>query len=699
MKGHLRLFLVLVLGCMPVAHSGEAAPDAAGATDTPPSSPRFARLQGSETFTVLISGTAVGQLEVTHDDVTRSEYEYRANGRGPTFHESIEFDAEGYPVDWSITGNVPFGNAIEEGFAVTDGQAVWTDTTGTGSAALGDARLYVAQQGGPFKVWLYARLLLADPDHRLRVLPAGELQLQAIETLSIGSGDAAESVTTYALTGIDLEPVYLALDASGQLFATMEPRFALIRAGYEDSEERMRALAVEYAARRFEDIGARVAHRYGKPVRINNVRVFDPGTLALSDMISVQIDGNRIVELGPVATQASANEVLIDGAGGTLVPGMYEMHGHLTQAQALLNVITGVTSVRDMGNDNAVLSDLIAKFDNSRLIGPRVTRSGFIEGASPFNSPLGILVTSEQEAVAAVKAYGSGEIGDFWQVKIYNSMNPSWIPAVVAEAHAQGLRVAGHVPAFTNADAMIAAGYDEMTHINQVVLGWVLAPDEDTRTLLRLTALRRIPPLPLSDPKVQQTLDAMAQRNVAMEPTIAIHEQLLLGRNGAAAPGALDYIEHMPISRQRALKTAMMEVATDEDDLAYRGAWDKIIEVLAEMRRRGIVLIPGTDQGGAFTFHRELELYQQVGMTPAEILKMATLDMATYVGADAELGSIEPGKLADFFLVPGDPTADLKAIKTIAMVVKDGTVLFPSEVLPEFGIQPFAPAPMVTTGL
>jgi imidazolonepropionase-like amidohydrolase len=104
----------------------------------------------------------------------------------------------------------------------------------------------------------------------------------------------------------------------------------------------------------------------------------------------------------------------------------------------------------------------------------------------------------------------------------------------------------------------------------------------------------------------------------------------------------------------------------------------------------------GTDTGGSFTFHRELELYQRAGMTAPEILTRATLDMARYLGQDQQLGSIEKGKLADFFLVPGDPTADLKAIKAIRMVVKDGTVYFPSEVYPKFGITPFVDPPRVT---
>ena len=59
------------------------------------------------------------------------------------------------------------------------------------------------------------------------------------------------------------------------------------------------------------------------------------------------------------------------------------------------------------------------------------------------------------------------------------------------------------------------------------------------------------------------------------------------------------------------------------------------------------------------------------------------------------MGSIEKGKLADFFLIPNDPTTDLKAIKTIRMVVKDGAFYFPTEVYPRFGIKPFTTAPIV----
>jgi hypothetical protein len=130
-------------------------------------------------------------------------------------------------------------------------------------------------------------------------------------------------------------------------------------------------------------------------------------------------------------------------------------------------------------------------------------------------------------------------------------VNPAWVPAIVAEAHRLGMRVAGHVPAFATADQMIEAGYDEMTHINQFALGWVIGKDEDTRTLFRLTALKRLPALDLDGPKVQHTIELMVQGHKAIDPTLGIHEMLLLNRDGKTPPGAVDYLDHLPVGARR----------------------------------------------------------------------------------------------------------------------------------------------------
>ena len=665
-----------------------------GAASSAPSNETEAPAPESATkaiFNVLVQGNQIGALEVTPTDTGYSVcYEYRNNGRGPTINETITLNADGLPIGWTATGNTTFGNAVDEIFSLSDGIASWTDSTGPGEAMVSEPSLYVPQSGSPYSLAVTARQLLADEDNEMPALPGGTLRLDTIETLEVtnADGETAET-TTYALSGTSYNPTYFLMQGD-TFFGFVSPGFALLAEGYEGEDERLRGLAAEYGARRYEEIQSRTVRDYDAPIRVQNVRLFDPETESVGDLVSVKVQ-DGIIAAVEASDATEPGEVLVRGNGGVLVPGLFEMHAHLGQQSAFLNIAAGVTTVRDTGNNNDVLSDLIGQFETGRLAGPEVFRSGFIEGRSPFNSNNGILVETEAEAIAAVDAYA--DQGVFHQIKIYNSMNPDWVPAMVERARDRGLRVTGHVPAFSTANQMIAAGYDEMTHINQVMLGWVLEQGEDTRTLLRLTALKRLPALDLTAENVDVTISAMVENGVAIDPTFAIHEALLLSRNGTISPGSVDIIDHLPVSAQRQARTAWAAIESEEDDRAYAEAFEQIKRMLTMMRERGIFMVPGTDLGGSFAYHRELELYQTIGMEPGEILAWASQGMADYLGAGDRLGSITPGKEADFFLVANDPTENLKAIKAISMVMADGDIYFPSEIYPEFGIKPFAEAP------
>jgi imidazolonepropionase-like amidohydrolase len=694
----LGLAALSLIACGPDGGAPGSSQSADGAAQTrAPERVEVAVPQGEATrYIVLVGGTAIGATELTwNEDGTLSIFhEFRNNGRGPTYNEEIALDPYGYPVSWTVEGATTFGNAVDEAFSIEDGVARWRDSTGAGEAELAGPAMYVPQNASPYQAAIAARALMADADGVIDALPGGQLRLTEIEQFGVAMNGEPVQLTSWALSGATQNPSYILTDGTA-FMGVVSSGFAVLAEGLESQDAELRALAAEYGARRYEEIQARTAHRFDGPVRVANVRVFDPKTEALTEPVSVVFEGERITAIE--AADASADgETVIDGAGGVLVPGMFEMHAHLGESSAALNIAAGVTSVRDMGNNNEVLSALIERMEAGDVAGPRVFRSGFIEGRSPYNSNNGILVGNEEEALAAVRTYA--EAGDFHQIKIYNSTRPEWAPALIEEAHRLGLRVSGHIPAFTDADAMIAAGYDELTHINQLMLGWVLNEGEDTRTLLRLTALKRLPELDLQSEAVQSTIDAMVERGVAIDPTFAIHEALLLSRNGEISPGAADYVDHLPVSSQRSARSAWAAIESEEDDIAYRGAFEQITAALAQLRERGIFMVPGTDMGGGFTYHRELELYQTIGMAPAEILAWASQGMADYLGAGEELGSIDPGKYADFFLIPGDPTEDLKAIKTIAMVVADGVVYFPEEIYPEFGIRPFVAAPAVREG-
>jgi len=646
------------------------------------------------TYSVIFGGVNVGHLTAkVNGDQTSIDYNVKNNGRGPTIAETIKLDADGLPTEWRIDGATTFGSKVTERFARHGARAEWVDSTGKGHADIHTPSLYVGQSASPWADGLYARALLKTAANQLPALPGGVLHLEKGQTLTVqGSGGPLE-VTRYDLLGLDLQPDTILLDPKGNLFASVDSSSILVRAGYEGEEQRLRGLASTWSTERLVNIEHEVAHHYAGPVRIRNVRLFDPKTSALTQPVSVVVIGTVIAAVEALDSPPTPGETTIDGAGGTLLAGMYEMHAHLDQDEALLNVLAGVTSVRDMGNDNAVLDKLIERIDSGAIGGPHVIRSGFIEGKSPFSANNGILVDSEAKAVDAVRWYGAR---GYWQIKIYNSMTPAWVPAMTKEAHLLGMRVAGHIPAFSNTDEMIAAGYDEITHINQFSLGWVIGPDEDTRTLFRLTALKRLPTLDLQSPKVQHTIDLMVEHKIAIDPTLGIHEQLTKRRDGHIPPGAVDYFDHMPIAWRRDNMKALIDASAPGDDISYRRAFDKLVDVVRMLHERGVFIVFGTDTGGSFTYHRELELYQLAGMTAPEILKRATFDCARYVGQDQRLGSIEKGKLADFFLIPGDPTQNLKAIKTISMVVKDGTFYYPSEVYPKFGVQPFIAAPTVT---
>ena len=646
----------------------------------------------SQEFAVYAGPAKVGFLNVTADgndlDIA---YEFKNNGRGPTVNESLTLADDGTPLSWDISGNTTFGSAISESFDIIDGKAVWSSAAGPGETAYDSGAIYVDQNGGPFGTYIYARALLTDVDLSRPVLPGGALRLEKIEDFTFTSN--GERGTIFALNGISLNPTYLMMTEDFQPLSFFSPRFAVLPEKFEADQEALRDRAAELNAQRFETIAETYTHKYDRPVRISNVRIFDAKTMTLSGPKSVLIKDEKISAIEG-ARESNDGEVTIDGAGGTIVPGLYDMHGHMSDNAAIMNVLAGVTSVRDMGNENAVLGALIEKIESGRLIGPRITRSGFIEGKSATNNTTsGIIASTQEEALEHVRMYGQS--GDFHQIKIYSSVKGEWVPAMAAEARKYGMRVAGHVPAFSKPDEMIEAGYNEITHINQLMLGWVLGRNEDTRTLFRITGMKRFVDLDLGSQAVQDTINLMLEKNIAVDPTTVIHETAMTGRNGAVRAGTVDYIENMPVSIQRGARQAMLNVADDDEDAAYLEAFERIIQTLALLHEKGVLIVPGTDMGGAFELHRELELFQQFGMSNGEILRRGSYDMSVYLGVDDTLGTIEPGKLADFFLVPGDPTSDIKAIKTISMVVANGRIYFPSEIYPEFGIKPFTDIPVV----
>lgn len=653
------------------------------------SAPLFA---ATEQYAILYGGRPVGTLVATTTGATTQvQYDYKNNGRGPTIAETVTVDGGGLPTAWQVNGNTTFGSKITEHFTLENGVARWADATGPGEAKVNTPSLYVAQGASPYALGIYARALEVAGG-KLPALPGGDLKLEKIGGFDLKGAGGAIPVGAYTLSGIDMDRQTIFLDAQKRLVAYATPEFIAIRQGYEGEDERLRQMVARWDTKRLATYQQELAHTPKGALRIDNVRIFDPATLALTAPSSVLVKGNRISAI-EAPGKRGAGETVVDGNGGTLLAGFHEMHGHLGQTDALMNLMAGITTVRDMGNDDAVLDKLVERMEAGELAGPRVVRSAFIEGKSKTNAQNGTVVATQAEAVQAVT--DAAKRGVF-QIKIYSSINPQWVPAMIAEAHKNGLRVAGHIPAFTTTDAMLEAGYDEITHSNQMMLNWVLKPEDDTRTLLRVTALKRLADVDLNGPAAQKTLALMVKHKAAHDPTLIIMETATRGRLGQFPPGVMDWASHMPVGTQRDLKQPMLAIDTPEDDAAYAKSFDVTRDYMRKLNDAGILILPGTDMGGHFWYHRELELYTGIGMSNAEVLKRATYDAARYMNRADRFGAVKPGLVADLMLLPADPVVDIKAIKTVAMVVKDGTVYFPTEAYEKLGIKPFTGVPSVS---
>ena len=650
-----------------------------------------AHAETTERFSVVANGEIVGHLvSVQNGRSIDVDYAVSDNGRGPKHKEHLLLDAAGIPVEWSIEGTSLMGGAVSEHVSWKDGVESWVSQADKGEIKSPSPRLYVGNDASPWALGLYAHALGRAPGGALDVLPAGRLRLEKLRPVQVGEGSRSVQLESYLLSGVDLTPQILLLDRQGRLFAHLSDSI-LVREGYEKQFETLKVLGESLTLERLQAMQKRVAHTYESPVRIRNVHLFDPRTEKVGTAVSLVVFRGRITTVEPEpGAAAHPDEVTIDGGGGTVIAGLHDMHSHNSLWSGPFYLAAGVTTTRDMGNVNFMLLDLMKRLDAGELPGPHIIPSGFIEGRSPYSARVGFIPDTLEEARRDVHWYADR---GYLQIKIYNSMNPDWVKPLAAEAHELGLRTVGHVPAFTTPDRMIEDGYDEVTHINQLMLGWLLSPGEDTRTPLRLTAMARAADLDLADPKVRHTIDLMKAHHTGLDTTAVIVERLMLSRAGQVAEADAPYLDHAPIGYQRYRKRSFVNFKDETEKARYDKAFTRVMDTLALLHREGIRLWPGTDDATGFTVHRELELYGKIGMTPGEVLRVATFDCDQYLSRDQQYGSLQRGKRADFFLVPGDPSKDISAVRQIELVMKDGVIYYPKEIYEALGIKPFGLPP------
>jgi len=614
------------------------------------------------------------------------------NGRGPKIKEHIELGRDRLPAKWEIEGQGWVGAPVKESFVIEGGKARWKTLDDEGEADAKGA-VYAPNNGSPWAMGLLLDVLLNSKGNEHAVLPGGKVRLEKLREVPLSSAPKADKATAYALWGWDSAP-FLMLQVKGKFAGVISPGWVLVDEKYAGSFAHLSKLAGDLSGELLEKLTQRVAHPITEPLWITNVRIFDPRTGKRGEPTNVVVFKDRIASVRSDAPPAGAK--VADGGGGTLLPGLFDSHAHASDWGGPLNLATGVTFGRDPGNDIDTQLALEQKVSSGRILGPRTVMSGFIEGKSPYSAHLGYVIESQDEGLEKVRWFADH---GYWGIKLYNSMNPDYVAALAKEAHRLGLHVSGHVPAFMSSERAVRDGYDEIHHINQLLLSFIIdTAKEDTRTPFRFTALgERTGKLDLKGEPFQKMLKLMKEKKTVLDPTLATFSALLRTRPGKASPTDEGWLSHAPVTVQRSRKSSVLGVTPDKEEL-YAASWKKIEEVMVLLHREGIPLVPGTDDVPGLVLHSELESWVKAGIPATAALQAATIGGAKLVGLEHSLGTVAPGKLADLYLVDGDPTADITAIRKGRLTVKGGSYYYPDELFTALGIQPFAPhAEVVTT--
>ncbi len=633
---------------------------------------------------IFIQGNSAGTQTVQTESsgVVRAEYWYNDRGRGDHIIATWKVDAAGVPIEYRGSGNDYMKAPVDERFEIKNGRASWKNRSEQGEQAITGEAFYLPINSPPEFLGVLARALLKAPDHKLALLPAGEASIEEAGKADLGGG----KLTQYRITGLGFTPQSIWLDHDAGTAALISGWFSVVSPQCEGAIPKLQAAQEETDNAWSKRVAHDLTHIPQGDLVIRNARLFDPRDLSVTPKSSVLVRGDRIVRVVLGADiQASPKAEVIDAQGRFLMPGLWDNHQHFSEIDGVLDLATGVTGARDMANDTDSFLKRVARFDDGTELGPRVLKAGIIDGTGEFAGPTKMRVDTAAQAIEDVAWYADH---GYAQIKIYSSVKPEMMPIIADEAHARGLRVSGHVPAFMSARQFVEGGADEIQHLNFIELNFLFPEVKETRNRDRFTKVaehaREFTP---DKPVVREFITFLKQHHTVLDPTMNVFEALFCGNPSAVPPGLEQIVPRFPAQIRRSMLSGALEVPKDKG-AAYREAFPAMLRLLKALYAAGVTIIPGTDALAGYTLHHELELYARAGIPAPEVLRMATLAPAYVMGVDKDRGVIADGKLADMILVDGDPTQNIRDLGNITTVIKGGKTYDPVAIEKALGIAP-----------
>jgi hypothetical protein len=414
-----------------------------------------------------------------------------------------------------------------------------------------------------------------------------------------------------------------------------------------------------------------------------------PGTLAITHVTvvdvaggtsradqTVLVRGSRIVAVAPsAALRVPRGARVVDGAGRYLIPGLWDMHTHVAsygdttgQPALKLQLAHGITGIRDMG---ALSFERVKGWRDDvaagRLLGPRMTIASPImenprwletvrrwETEAGKNTDWMDVRFGPRTADDAVRFVDSAVAMGADHIKVRNWPDSAISAALVARARERGIPVVGHgnLP-FPETGV---ASYEHQIH----------------------------PPLRKSPAGRDSLFRQWGANGVAFVPTLVTSVGRLHPPDTLLAwvdPARDPRYRYVPAEILAEWRAELEVAAANEEPQDWAGAYQRRLRDIRDMRAAGVLILAASDFGAplvvpGFDLHAELaRLVDDVGFTPAEALRAATLDPARFLGMADSLGTVEAGKLADLVLLDGDPLADIRNTRRIRAVVANGRFL------------------------
>lgn len=412
----------------------------------------------------------------------------------------------------------------------------------------------------------------------------------------------------------------------------------------------------------------------GQFIALVNGRVIDgTGAPARLDW-TVLIQGTRILAAGTDVEIPDGTHV-VDLAGWTLLPGMFDMHGHLfaynghnlnfeSSTYPRLYLAGGVTTIFTAGElDPEGAIALRESIDNGQAVGPQILTAGpYFSGG---NAASWMLKAGNPEDMLALYSRWSARIDG---VKFYTHIPEDQFKVVLDAAHADGLIVTGHLESISGMRA-IELGIDGIEH------GLFAMSEFFPKGASLGTQYCAISKLDVTSAPVVGIVDALVQHGTYLDPTIVVFQPELPDFE----PLVKDWEKYLDESVRNSIRREIRSMVQGE---CLQIALEKQAQFVKAVHDRGGLIVTGTDPVipillPGYSVHRELENLVAAGLSPLEAIQAATLNAATATRLDSQKGSIAAGKIADLVVVDGNPDTDITAIGNTVMVFKNGVPYLP----------------------